>query len=171
MAISKEKKVAIIEKLEAGIKGAETVTFVNFHGLTVGEITELRKALRAEGVSYYVAKKTLVKRALDALKVSGTQPGLPGELALAWSEDPIASAKGVFEFAKTRKDKVSLVGGVYKGAYFSKEEIMSLATIPPRQAMLGQFVGMLNASVANVVRAIDAKAKKMETERAPVAAA
>ena len=170
MAISKTKKVEIIEKLEAGLKGAETVTFVNFHGLTVGEVTELRKALRAEGVSYYVAKKTLVKRALDAHKVSGTQPELPGELALAWSADPIASAKGVFEFAKTRKDKLKLVGGVYQGAYFSQEEIMSLATIPPRQAMLGQFVGMLNASIANVVRAVDAKAKKMETEGTPVAA-
>lgn len=162
MAISKAKKVAIIEKLESGIKGAETVTFVNFHGLTVGEVTQLRKALRAEGVSYYVAKKTLVKRALDAQKLTGTQPEFPGELALAWGADPVASAKGVFEFAKTRKDKISLVGGVYQGAYFSKEEIMSLATIPPRQAMLGQFVGMLNASIANVVRAIDAKGKKME---------
>lgn len=167
MAITKTKKSEILAKLDQGLKGAETVAFVNFHGLTVNEVTELRKTLRAEGVSYYVAKKTLVKRALDAHKVSGTQPELPGELALAWSSDPIASAKGVYEFAKTHKEKVSLVGGVYQGAYFSKEEIITLAAIPPRQALLGQFVGMLNASVANVVRAIDARAKKMETEGSP----
>ena len=114
MAISKAKKVEIIDTLTKGLKEAETVTFVNFHGLTVKEVTELRRNLRKEGVKYYVAKKTLVKRALDAEKVTGTLPELTGELALAWSSDPIASAKGVFEFQKTHKEKVKLLGGVYR---------------------------------------------------------
>ena len=83
MAINKAKKSEIIAKLEAGIKGAETITFVNFHGLTVKETTELRRKLRADGVKYYVAKKTLIKRALDSAKVSGTLPTFTGELALA----------------------------------------------------------------------------------------
>lgn len=162
MAISKAKKGEIIEKLNAGLKEAETVTFVNFHGLDVKEVTDLRKQLREAGVSYYVAKKTLVKRALDARGVTGTQPEFPGELALAWSGDAVASAKGVNEFAKTHKDKITLVGGVYQGAYLSKEEIVSLASIPPMLGLRSQFVGMLNNSIANVVRSFDAKAKKME---------
>lgn len=161
MAITKAKKVEIIAKVEEGLKSAETVTFVNFHGLTVKEVTELRKQLREQGVSYYVAKKTLIKRALDAQKVSGTQPELPGELAIAWSSDPVASPKGVFEFQKTHKEKVALLGGVYQGAYMSKEDITTLATIPSMQGLRGQFVGLLNNSIGAVVRVIDAKAKQM----------
>ena len=183
MAITKQKKTEIITKIEAGLKEAETVTFVNFHGLKVSEVTALRKSLREAGVKYYVAKKTLVKRALDAQKVTGTRPELPGELALAWSDDAVASAKGVFEFQKTHKDKVSLMGGVYQGAYMSKEEITTLASIPSMLGLRTQFVGMLNQSIASFVRVIDAKAKKVggavseavvpavvEVESAPVAA-
>lgn len=170
MPISKQKKTTILSKLDLGMKDAETVVFVNFHKLPVKELTLLRKSLRESGVTYYVAKKTLVKRALDAKKVTGTQPLLEGELALAWSTDPIAPAKGVFEFAKTHKDQLSLMGGVYQGAYMSKEEITQLASIPGRDALLGQFVGMLNESIARVVRVIDQHVSKMEAG-APVAEA
>jgi large subunit ribosomal protein L10 len=161
MAISKEKKVEVIATIEAGLKEAETVTFVNFHGLTVKEVTELRRDLRAQGVKYYVAKKTLVKRALDAQKVSGTQPELTGELALAWSSDAVASAKGVFEFQKTHKEKVKLLGGVYQGAYMSQAEITTLAAIPGMDGLRGQFLSLLQNSIAGVVRVIDAKATAM----------
>jgi large subunit ribosomal protein L10 len=162
MAISKAKKGAILEKLNEGLKAAETVAFVNFHGLTVKEITTLRKELRDAGVSYYVAKKTLIKRALDTRGVTGEQPKLPGELAIAWSGDAVASAKGVNEFAKTHKDKISLVGGVYQGKYLSQDEIISLAAIPSMLGLRSQFVGMLNNSIGGVVRAFDARAKQME---------
>ena len=161
MAISKAKKVEIIDTLTKGLKEAETVTFVNFHGLTVKEVTELRRNLRREGVKYYVAKKTLVKRALDAEKVTGTLPELTGELALAWSSDPIASAKGVFEFQKTHKEKVKLLGGVYQGAFMNQAEITMLAMIPGMDGLRGQFLSLLQNSIAGVVRVIDAKATAM----------
>jgi len=162
VAITKAKKGEILEKLDKGLKGAETLVFVNFHGLPVGETTAFRKKLREAGVSYYVAKKTLVKRALDAMKIKGDQPSFDGELGLAWSGDPVASAKGVYEFAKLHKEKISLLGGVYQGIYMSKEEITGLASIPGREALLGQFVGMLHESIAKVVRVMDVKAKQME---------
>lgn len=161
MAISKQKKTEVLSRLDAGMKNAETIVFVNFHKLPVKEITLLRKKLRESGVSYYVAKKTLVKRALDAKKITGTAPELVGELALAWSTDPIAPAKEVFEFAKTHTDQIALMGGVYQGAYMSKSEITQLASIPGREALLGQFVGMLNESIARVVRVIDLHAGQM----------
>jgi large subunit ribosomal protein L10 len=163
MAITKQKKVEVLEKLSAGLKEAETVTFVNFHGLTVKETTELRKQLRESGVRYYVAKKTLVKRALDTAKVSGEQPALTGELALAWSDDAVASPKGVFEFQKTHKEKVTLLGGVYQGKYMSQVEITTLAAIPGMEGLRGQFLSLLQNSIAGVVRVIDAKAKSMGT--------
>jgi large subunit ribosomal protein L10 len=159
MAITKQKKVEILEKLNDGLKGAETVAFVKFDKLTVKDATALRRDLRNAGVSYYVAKKTLVKRALSAQGVTGDMPELVGELALAWSKDPIAPAKGIFEFAKTHKDQMSLLGGVYQGKYLSKDEIMGMATIPSREGLYTQFVGMLNETIARVVRVIDQKAK------------
>lgn len=162
MPISKQKKVEILGALDAGMKDAETVVFVNFHKLPGKDLTSFRKQLRESGVTYYVAKKTLVKRALDAKKVTGTQPEFPGELALAWGTDPIAPAKGVYEFAKTHKDQVTLMGGVYLGAYMSKEEITALAAIPGREQLLGQFVGMINESIARVVRAMNERAIKMD---------
>ncbi len=166
MAISKAKKTEIVAKIEEGLKSAETVTFVNFHGLTVKETTALRKELRDQGVAYYVAKKTLVKRALTARKIEGTQPELTGELALAWSDDAVASPKGVFEFQKTHKERVKLLGGIYQGKYMSQAEITTLASIPSMQGLRGQFVGLLSNSIAGVVRVIDAKAKGMETTTA-----
>jgi large subunit ribosomal protein L10 len=166
MAITKAKKKDIIEKIEGGLKDAESVVFVSFRGLPVKEVTAMRKGLREKGVSYYVAKKTLVRRALSTKAPKGNMPDMPGELALAWSTDPIAAAKGVYEFAKTRKEQLSLVGGIYEGSYMSKDEIMSLATIPSREELLSKFVGMLNESIAQVVRTLDARAKQMETASA-----
>ncbi len=162
MPITKQKKVTILSKLDAGFANAETIVFVNFHKLPVKELTLLRKELREAGVTYYVAKKTLVRRALDAKKVTGTQPALVGELALAWSTDPVAPAKGVFEFAKTHKEQMSLMGGVYQGAYMSQAEITELASILGRDQLLSKFVGMLNESIARVVRVINEHAGKIE---------
>lgn len=162
MAITKAKKGEIMTKLTEGLKSAETAVFVKFDRLTVKEADELRKDLRANGVSYFVAKKTLVKRALKDRGVTGDMPALEGELAVAWSKDAIAPAKGVFEFAKKHKEQMWLVGGIYQGAYQSKEEITRLASIPSREALYGQFVGMLNATYANVVRVLEQRRLALE---------
>lgn len=170
MPISKQKKTVILSTLDAGLQAAETVAFVNFYKLPGKDLTQLRKELREAGVTLYVAKKSLVKRALLAKKVTGTQPELKGELALAWGADPVAPAKGVFEFIKTHKDQMTLMGGVYQGAYMSKEEITQLAAILGRDQLLSKFVGMLNESIARVVRIISERAAKME-EGVPAAVA
>jgi large subunit ribosomal protein L10 len=162
MPISKQKKVSILSTLDAGFATAETVAFVNFYKLPGKDLTQLRRELREAGVTLYVAKKTLVKRALDTKKVTGTQPELKGELALAWGTDPVAPAKGVFEFIKTHKDQMTLMGGVYQGAYMSQAEITQLATILTRDQLLSKFVGMLNESIARVVRVINERAGKMD---------
>lgn len=159
MAITKQKKSEILAKLNAGMKGAETIAFVKFDKLTVKDATALRRDLRNAGVTYVVAKKTLVRRALNDLGVTGEMPAMEGELALAWSTDAIAAAKGIFEFAKTHKENMSLQGGVYQGAYLNQEEIMRLATIPSREGLYTQFVGMLQATYGNLARVINERQK------------
>jgi large subunit ribosomal protein L10 len=163
VAITKQKKSEILAKLDEGMKSAETVVFVNFHGLSVADVTDLRRQMRAAGVTYYVAKKTLVKRALAARGVTGTLPETPGELALAWSTDPIAPAKGVASFIAEQKKRdpkkeptVKIVGGVYQGAFISLMQVTALATVPPREVLLGQFVGLLNAPASKLVRVLHA---------------
>lgn len=162
MAITKAKKAEILETLAEGLRGAEAIAFVHFNRLSAQDAVEMRKKFRAAGVSYYVAKKTLIARALSAKHYDGEPPELVGEIGIAWAKDPLTPAKQVFEFAKTHKEQIALVGGVYEGRYVTKEEIMSLATIPSREELLGKFVGMLNASIGNVVRVINERAKQLE---------
>ena len=93
MALKKEKKVEIVEKLKKILDGAKSLVFVNFHGLTVADVSDLRRKLRAEKIGYFVSKKTLLKRALGGIKVEGELPELDGEVALAYGEDALATSR------------------------------------------------------------------------------
>lgn len=163
MPISRKKKEEIVAKVEDGLKTAESVVFVGFKGMKLGDQNAMRRELRAKGVSYYVAKKSLVERALASKNVTGTMPASKGETALVWSKDPIAAAKGIYEFSKKFKDSLTLFGGIYQGAYQSQSEIMVLATIPSREELYSKFVGMLQATYGGVVRAFEAKRVQMES--------
>ena len=162
MAITKETKKEIYDKLKGIIKVSPTVVFVNFHGLNVGDTTQLRKNLRDENVSYLVAKKTLVKKALGESSVEGEIPNLDGELALAYGEDLIAPARGVYEFQKKFKDQISILGGIFEGACADQTKMLAIAKIPPRQTLRGQFVNLINSPIQGLVIALDQIADKRE---------
>lgn len=160
MAITKQKKSEITAKLSEGLSTAAGAAFVSARGITANEMNTLRRELRAQGVKYTVAKKSLMKRAFAERGITGTLPELPGEVAIAWSADPVAAPKGVFVFAKANKEKMQLVGGIYEGAFMSKAEITELASIPSYKELQGKFAGVLSAVVTQFVRVVDAKAKK-----------
>jgi large subunit ribosomal protein L10 len=160
MPITKEKKVKIQEDVASKIKGATSIVFVNFHKLNVADTNEVRRALRSEGVGYTVAKKTLIKRAFAGQNVEGEMPELAGEIALVYGTDPIAPARGIFEFQKKFKDQVSLVGGVFEGKFLNKSEIEGVATIPPLQVLYGQFVNLINSPIQGLVLALNAIAEQ-----------
>ncbi len=159
MPITKAKKVEIVKGLEEKIGGATAMAFVNFHGLSVALATELRRLLREQGVGLTVAKKTLIRRAFAETPVKGELPALEGEIALAYGTDPIAPARGVYEFEKKNKESVKLVGGVYEGAFVDASFMMTLATIPSREVLLGKFVNLLNSPIQRFVMAVDQIAK------------
>jgi large subunit ribosomal protein L10 len=144
MAITKVKKEAILEKLEAVRKDSESIVFVHYKGLTLGHTTAMRKALREKGVGYFVAKKTLMKRAFGDT-FTGTMPTLDGEIAVAYSTDAIAPAQSVKEFADKFKDNLAIVGGVFQGVYKSREEMTEIASIPPLQTLRGMFAQLINS--------------------------
>lgn len=159
MAISKVKKGEVVDRLKAAFKTAGSLVFVNFKGLTVGNTTEMRRALKGEGVSYTVAKKTLTKRALDEGKFEGEAPALDGELALAWGEDLIAPARGVYTFQKKFPENLTILGGVFEGRYMSKAEIEGIATIPPIPVLRGMFVNIINSPIQRMAIALSEVAK------------
>ena len=99
MALTKAKKVEVLAKAK-DIAKSPAVVFANFHGMTVGQVTELRNKLREEKVGYTVAKKTLIKKAFSEAGITGDMPDLPGELALAYASDLVAPARGIYEFQK-----------------------------------------------------------------------
>lgn len=145
MAITKGKKVEILAKLEGIVKDAATLVFVGFKGLSVTDITKMRRALRAQGVGYVVAKKTLMKRAFDGQGYTGELPALDGEVALAYSADQIAPAQGVREFEKMFKEKLAILGGVFAGEYRNKAEMTEIASIPALPVLRGMFAQLINS--------------------------
>ena len=170
MAITKQKKTEIVEKVEAIAKKAKTLVFANFKGLTVAEVNEMRKALRAQNIGYTVAKKSLIRRGLDSVKFEGVTPELEGEIALAWGpasveasagkQDEIAPARELGVFVKKFPGHLAFVGGVFGGKYVGKDEIISISAIPGLDALRAQFVQLINSPLQRFVVVLQAKAEK-----------
>lgn len=160
MPISKDKKKEIVSEVSTLLKGSKSVVFFNFKGFSVKNTIEMRRELRKANVGYFVAKKTLAKRAFDEAKVEGTIPTLFGETALAYSSDLVAPAREVYNFQKKFKDNISIAGGIFDGKYMSKEEMMAVALIPSQQTLYAQFVNVINSPIQGFVMALDAIAKK-----------
>jgi large subunit ribosomal protein L10 len=162
MAISKEQKNVIVDKVKDLVSNSKSVVFVNFHKLPVSDTTELRRELRSKDVNFTVAKKTLTKIALNASPIKGEIPVMEGEMALAYADDLLSPAREVYEFQKKFKDQISIMGGIFDGQYKNKEEMMSIATIPSQQTLYAQFVNLINSPIQGFVMAINAIAEKKE---------
>ena len=160
--ISKDKKKEIFDKVASAANEAKSLVFVKFGNLPVSEISAMRKTLREAGISYYVAKKTIAKKALDAKGFTGSMPELPGEIALAWSEDLTAPAREIYAFQKKTDKKVSIVGGIFDGAFKDQAEMLSIALIPSLQVLRGQFVNVINSPIQGLVIALKAIADKQQ---------
>ncbi|HEY9584487.1 MAG TPA: 50S ribosomal protein L10 [Candidatus Paceibacterota bacterium] len=151
MAINKDKKKSILEKLEKIFSEAKSVAFVNFHGLSVFGATELRKALKVSQVGYFVAKKTLIRKALGGKKVAGELPALEGEIGIAWSDEVTAPAREVYAFAKKLGQGLALVGGIFEAKFLGKEGITAIAMIPDKKTLRAQFVNLINSPIQRLV--------------------
>lgn len=161
MAITKEKKVEVAQKIADAVQGAASVVFVHFKGLTVGDTSAMRKSLREGGVGYYVAKKTLIRRALEGKGYEGTMPELPGEIAIAWSkEDATQAAREVFEHGKKHKGALSIMGGIFDGKFTDAAGMNAIALIPSVPVLRGMFVNVINSPIQGLVIALDKVAEK-----------
>ena len=130
------------------------------HKLTVADSMSMRRALKADNVGFFVAKKTLTSLALADKKYAGQQPELVGEFGLAYGSDLVAPARGIYEFQKKFKDRLSIVGGVFENKFMNKEEMISIASIPPQHTLHGMFVNVINSPIQRLVIALDQIAQK-----------
>lgn len=157
--LQKSKKEEMIKGLEKSIKDSESVIFVNFHGMNVADETILRKELREKEVGYKVSRKTLLKRALDK-KAEGEIPELSGEVALAFSKDQTASAREIYNFQKTHKGLLEILGGIFEGKFVGKEKMMEIATIPSREVLLSKIAFLLKSPIQRLAIAVNEVSKK-----------
>jgi large subunit ribosomal protein L10 len=155
MPITLNKKKELVSNLDKALKDSKSVVFVKFEKLQVADANDLRRKLQAEEVGYQVSKKTLLKRALSSQKIDGEMPEVPGQIAIAYSTDLLAGARGVYNFLKDHKENISIVGGIFEGKYKNAEEMMSIATIPPLDVLRGMFVNLINSPIQRFAVVLD----------------
>jgi large subunit ribosomal protein L10 len=147
------------EKLVASLHGAlaDTVCLVVTHqtGLTVQEVTELRRQMRAAGASFKVTKNRLARLALAGTKFEQLSPIFTGPTAIAYSRDPVAAAKVAVEFAN-KNDKLRIVGGSLGAQQLDAEGVKSLATMPSLDELRGKLIGLLQAPAGRIVGVLQA---------------
>ena len=166
--LQKSKKEEMIKDLEKAIKGSESVVFVNFHGMNVGNETILRRELRDQGVGYKVSRKTLLKRAL-VKKAEGEIPELSGEVAIAYlpaevltkvgSKDGSITPREIYNFQKTHKGILDILGGIFEGKFVGKEKMMEIAVIPSREVLLSKIAFLLKSPMQRLALAVNEVAK------------
>lgn len=154
------KKAAIVEEVSAKFKESASVVVVDYRGLTVDEVTRLRKQLREAGVEMKVIKNSILSRAAEAAGLEGMGEVFTGPTAVAFSnEDVVAPAKIINDFAKDAK-ALEIKGGIIEGKVSSLEEVIALAKLPNREGLLSMLLSVLQAPVRNVAYAINAVAEK-----------
>ncbi|OJF90121.1 50S ribosomal protein L10 [Alkalibacterium sp. 20] len=160
------KKEEIVNDITKKFQDAEAVIVFDYRGLTVEQVTELRKQLREEGIEMRVLKNTMLRRAAEAAELSELVDIFKGPTAVAFSnEEVVAPAKIIAEFAKTA-EALEIKGGVLEGKVASVEQINKIAKLPSRNGLLSMLLSVLQAPIRNTALAIKAVAEKKEEEAA-----
>ena len=147
-------KEAAVSEIQEKMQQAQSVVFVDYRGLTVEEVTNLRCKMRDAGVEYKVIKNTMIQRAADKEGIEGLNSILEGPTAVAFGmKDPVSPAKILVDFAKDPK-KTEIKGGVLDGKTIDVDGVKYLASLPSKEELLAKMMGSLNAPVTGLVMAL-----------------
>ena len=170
MPLNVEDKKAIVADVGAQLAAAQTVVLAEYRGIPVEQLTKLRASARDQGVYLRVLKNTLARRATQGTQFEPLADSMVGPLIYGISADPIASAKVLQNFAKTQ-DQLVIKAGLYNGKLLDVAGVKALATIPSRDELLSQLLGVMLAPVSAMARVLGAvAAQKAAGAPAPVAA-
>ncbi len=160
MALTKAKKVELIDAYKSALKEAKSCVYVESRGVSVVKTESLRRKLYAESGRYSVVKKTLWDIAVKAEGVVGEKPLVPSELGVVWGADLLTPAKLANEFVKENKGQAKILGGIWDGQFKSAQEMVAIATIPPREVLLSQIAFLLKSPMQTFAIAVSEVAKK-----------
>lgn len=156
------KKAQLVDEVAEKLTASVSTVVVDYRGLTVDEVTALRKQLRDAGVEMRVIKNSILRRAAEKANLEGLEEVFAGPTAVAFSnEDVVAPAKIMADFAKEAK-ALEIKGGIIEGGVVSVEEINALAKLPNREGLLSMLLSVLQAPVRNVAYAVKAVAEAKE---------
>ncbi len=152
MAKSKEQKKKELEKLEEALKNAKALVLINYYGLKVKEVSQLRKTTKAMAGKYLVTKKTLLRLALNKLGLDDKFiEKISGGVGLVFGyQDEIAPAKLVFKFSQEH-EKMKVSGGILDKKFITPEEVIALAKLPTREQLLTKFVWIIKGPLNGLV--------------------
>ena len=156
----RSEKKDFISGLEQVYKDSNSVIITHYHGLTVSDITNLRKSLRAKGAGFKVIKNTLSKIAAGNAEINYNPELFSGPTAIAYSSDPVTAAKCVVEFTKTN-ESLKIIGGIVDNNILSISEIQQLAKLPSLDELRSKLIGVLQAPATNLARVISAPASQL----------
>lgn len=154
MSLNLEEKKAVVAEVAAQVAGAQTVVVAEYRGVTVEDMTRLRVNARKEGVYLRVLKNTLVRRAITDTPFAGIADQLVGPLAYGISQDPVAAAKVMHEFAKSN-EKFVVKAGAMPNFVMSAQDVGNLASMPSRDELLAKLLGTMQAPIAQFVRTLN----------------
>lgn len=151
MPITRHQKEKLVEEVTAKIKDSKSLVFVDYRGLTVEEMTEVRRELRKKGISLKVMKQTLFKRAAQEVGAEIDFDAIKNHpVAIAFGNDEVEPAKVINDFAK-KNEKLEMVGGALNGKSITMAELKALASMPSREEMYAKVVGSLASPLRGVV--------------------
>ncbi len=164
MSANKDAKVLEVAEIKQKLDRSSGVVLVEYQGMNVLEVTDLRNQLRKAGVEYRVLKNTLVNRAANELEISGLEPFLKGSTAVAFGfEDPTQPAKILTDYMKKNEktNKLKIKCGLVDKKLVQAKDVEALAKIPAKEVLVAKLLGTLNAPIANFVGVLNGPARAL----------
>ena len=169
MSLNKSEKQVVVTDVAAQAARSQTLALAEYRGLTVAHLDVLRRQARDKGVYLHVLKNSLARRAVAGTDFECASESMVGPLIYGFSEDAVAAAKVIADFAKGN-DKLVVKAGVYAGKKLDAEGVKSLAAIPSKEVLLSQLLGLMKSPITRVAGVLAALAQKRD-EGAPAEAA
>jgi len=168
LSLNRNEKAAVVADVAAQVAKSQTLALAEYRGLTVEHLNKLRVDARSKGVYLHVLKNTLARRAVAGTPFEVASESMVGPLIYGFSEDAVAAAKVLADFAKGN-DKLIVKGGAYAGKALNADGVKSLASIPSKEVLLAQLLGLMQSPISRIARVLAAIAEK-RAEAAPAAA-
>ena len=169
MSLNKSEKQTVVTDVAAQAARSQTLALAEYRGLTVAHLDVLRKQARDKGVYLHVLKNTLARRAVAGTPFEVASESMVGPLIYGFSEDAVAAAKVISDFAKGN-DKLVVKAGAYAGKALNADGVKALASIPSKEVLLSQLLGLMQSPISRFARVLAAVAEKRgEGAAAPAA--